>query len=228
MQNRIPILKILKIYLVFIIAITIFSSFGSNDAMKYNLSSVAHSTNLFSLSGKEDQVSSAFIKVQNPEYFDFQEDVKYQFNENKNQNIHIEITNPLNKGFAAKGSTLAEVANIKVKANEQLVSFKHLKLKIEEVNLDLIKNAYLFKGEKPLSEAEIIDEYIVFSKINKDIKNQEVNLTLKIDLSEELKSGDRLHFKIENPSDAGFFINEEQYSIAGYYPLQIASLSVVR
>ena len=141
-----------------------------------------------------------------------------------NFNIH-EVDNR----FVAPGAEKAEIMILKFKTEDSELLLQKLRLQIAAVDGDKIKRAYLFDGEEELSSTKVAGNYLNFGKLNYRLgEAQEGNLKIKLDLSEELKTGDRIRLDVEAPEDIDILVGGQDYKIDRYYPIEGKYLSVVK
>ena len=59
-------------------------------------------------------------------------------------------------------------------------------------------------------------------------ESETAEISLVVDLSEELKTGKRVRMDIEKPDDLEIFVGDERYEMNAYYPLRGEYLSIGR
>ncbi len=209
--------KILKIYLIFILTITGMSILGNNLTIKkyYNpyLLSVIH---LFEDKSELDVKPSDNENISVP--------ISQKLNSN---DISFEVTNEPEKAYASPGDSGIEIMKLNFKTKDKGMKLKSLKLKVVGVEREKIVRLFLTSGDKFVVLGRPSDDYFKFDYINYEIAAaSEDSLSVRIDLSENLQTHDRIRLDIENPEDIELIVDGNPYKIAGYYPIEGKYLSV--
>lgn len=218
--------KILKIYLIFILTITGMSILGNDLTIKkyYNpyFLSVIH---LF------DDKSDLDVK---PSDFDWSVFIPKNANISVSapqkpisNDISFEITNEPEKAYASPGDIGIEIMKLNFKTKDKGMKLKSLKLKVVGAEREKIVRLFLTSGDKFVALGRPSDNYFKFDYINYEIAAaSEGSLSVRIDLSENLQTHDRIRLDIENPEDIELTIDEKPYKIIGYYPIEGKYLSI--
>lgn len=158
----------------------------------------------------------------------FDSDMKAFYSENESSSLlNFKFTHDPYNGFAAPGTEGTELMGLYFKAGSEAVILKDLKLKLEGIEPEYIKKAYLTDDQDVLKVGDPYGEYFSFSNINKIIEPmQSRTFYLLVDLSEEVRTGERFRMDIESPDDIVLFAGTEHFSIDEYYPIKGKYLSV--
>lgn len=215
--------KVIKAYFLFVMAISSMALLSYNDNVGNYISSVLHVDNL-SESGK------GFYKNL-MSGISYDNDGRKSFlshNENPSL-INFSILNNPEKAFAAPGEKNVEMMSFVFKTFENDLIFEDLRLKIIGVDPEYIEKAMLLDEKEILQTAKKDGEYFVFEGIDYAIESfQKKSLLFYIDLSPDIKTGERIRMDIENPDDINIIVGDEPYLIDAYYPLQGKYLSIAK
>ncbi len=176
------------------------------------------------------------VKAENKSSFLYNIDSDIQINdyfysaENQNPNlINLTITHDPTQAFATSGSSDNEIMKLVVTTYEEPFVLKSLRFKIVGVEANKIKEIKLFDGETELASATILKGYATIKDLNFAVgKNTVQEISVKVDFSEELSSGDRLRLDIEAPEDLVILVGGENYHVNEYYPIKGEYLSITQ
>lgn len=215
--------KVIKAYFLFVMAISSMALLSYNDNVGNYISSVLHADNL-SESGK------GFYKnlMSGISYDNDGRKIFLSHNENSSL-INFSISNNPEKAFASPGEKNVDMMSFVLKTFEDDLVFEDLRLKITGVDPEYIEKAMLLDEKEILQIGKKDGEYFVFEGIDYLIESfQKKFLLLYVDLSSDIKTGERFRMDIENPDDINIIVGDEPYLIDAYYPLQGKYLSVTR
>lgn len=215
--------KVIKVYFIFVMAISSMALLSYNDNVGNYISSVLHADNI-SESGK------GFYKdlMAGISYDDGGRKIFLSHNENPSL-INFSILNNPGKAFASPGDKNVDMMSFVFKTFENDLVFENLRLKIMGVDPEYIEKAMLLDEKEILQIGKKDGEYFVFEGIDYAIESfQKKSLLLYIDLSPDIKTGERLRMDIENPDDINIIVGDKPYSIDAYYPLQGKYLSIAK
>ncbi|MBD3360838.1 hypothetical protein GF366_03485 [Candidatus Peregrinibacteria bacterium] len=214
--------KVIKVYFYFIMVLMATASLTFNEEVKYFIVSAFHFDEQEYISDASPSGYSANIFAGGSS--------KIFIAENDNPNlINFSIMNDPEKSFAEPGSKGIYVMDFVFKTKNESMVLRKLTLKVVGVDSENILKAALVKGNKPISEARHKDGYLIFDNINFKIDNDSRNkLALKVSLSPNLQTGQRIRMDIEKPSDIEILVGGRPYTINKYYPIEGEYLSIAR
>lgn len=195
--------KVIKYYAIFLLVLSTTASVGQMpDAQNFMAST-------FSIS---------FEKPKEEKIVEIETEKSMSFN----------VVTDAEKAFAVSGTKHAKIMQIRFFSYESDVVFDHLKLKIEGIEDNKIKNPVLMRGGQLLSEGKISDGYIEFRNFRYSLPKESVgSVDLHLDIEKEARIGDRMRMAIETKEDAGFKMGEKIYFVRDVYPISGPYFSVV-
>lgn len=222
-------LKILKSYLIFILAITAMASLSYIDSVR-NFAN-GQFASVIDAMGHNDQKSgsTSFAYTANYDWENLREEKEGSFEVgNKNENLISFEINPANDGaFAAPGTSGAPMMDLAIISAEEELELNGFKFKIVGVEADQVKKAYIFDGEKLIALGSRRGEYLNFEGLNiKFAKGKENRLSVKMDVGSKLKTGERIRLDIEKPEDIDLKVGGEPYLVNSYYPIKGEYLTI--
>lgn len=233
--------KVIKTYFIFVMAVATIGVASYNDTMSGLMTSVLHA------GGEQDDpdsFSASSIAKDIAEKARGGEKVRYYYDGDNEEFVSFEISGDSEKRFVAPGTEGAQAMTLDLKALNETVELNYLRIKIYGVDDEMIKGMRIKEAEDSaeaeegdevveevkevyLAEGNRDGEYFIFRNIDyKVLAGEKGRLTLVVDLSEELKTGKRIRFDIENPEDLELKVNGERYEIPSYYPIQGEYLSI--
>lgn len=211
--------KVVKAYFIFVMAIVSIGVLSYNDSFDRYFLSVFHSNGVES----DGDISSSL----------FASSISYrgngdEFSVSGRQNVvSLNIEENLNS-FVQPGSEGATIMKFVFVAEEDVV-LEDLKLKIVEIDPKYLVRAVLMDGNEVLEEGKISGGYCVFSGVDYEIKKGfKSSLSLVIDLSPDVKTGQRLRMDIETAEDLGLVAHGRSVKIGKHYPIKGSYLSVAK
>lgn len=220
------IIKILRVYLIFILVITGVSSLGYVPGVKHyfagQFASIIHS----------DSENKNFDKVPVVQAIDVQSTLDSiseklrRSRSGKNNLLNFEITNDAEKTFAKPGEKEAQSMQLIFKTKDKSVIFDSLKLKVSGTNPYNIEKIYISNNDEILASGKRDGEYFRFNlnyKIKEDTKEI---FKIKVDLSDKLETNDRLRLDIEKEEDLEIFVDGKTYSMNENYPIKGPFLTI--
>lgn len=221
--------KILKFYLGFTLLLAGISVLSYSSTVKNSMVSVLHTIDQY------DQIS---IRVNDENkkfnlalgnFARFNKEEKKFVKNDQDGLMTFQIINEPEKAFGQPGAQKVKVMGLDLKTKEQAVEINALRFKINGVAADKIKKAYLSLNGEPPSEGNIDGEYIKFSLGSYELTSySQVKMDVLVDLSADLKTGQRIRLDIEDPKDIELKINNKDYLISSFYPLQGPYLTIAK
>lgn len=143
--------------------------------------------------------------------------------------INFLITQDAEKRFVKPGTKAAEIMQFVFKTGKENLEFDKVNLKIVGVESHNIKKAYIFEGEKLLGKVSPSGEYLKFDDIDYELKpNSTGTLAVRLDVSDNLMTHDRIRLDIENAEDLSLTVGGENYTLNEYYPITGEYLSIAK
>ncbi len=208
--------KIIRVYFIFTMMIASIAVFSYNESFEDYILSVMHAGS--------DAVSASTITP----LMDFRSGMKEFSSKNESSSLlTFKFVNDPYNGFVAPGTEDAELMGLYFKTGSETVILKDLKLKLEGVDPEYIEKAYITDGQDVLKVGTGYGEYYSFKNINEIIEpNKSRTLYLLVDLSEDIRTGERFRMDIESPDDIVLFAGIDPFGIDEYYPIKGKYLSV--
>lgn len=208
--------KIIRVYFIFTMVVASIAVLSYNDSFENYILSVVHAGG--------DSVNVGVITP----LMNFDSGMKEFSSRNESSSLlNFKFVNDPYNGFVAPGTEGAELMGLYFKTGSEIVVVKDLKLKLEGIDPEYIKKAYITDGRDVLKVGNVDGEYYSFNNINEIIDpNQSRTLYLLVDLSEDIHTGERFRMDIESPDDIVLFAGIEPFSIDKYYPIKGKYLSV--
>lgn len=144
----------------------------------------------------------------------------------KNNLLNFEITNDAEKTFAKPGEKGTEAMQLIFKTKDKSPIFDSLKLKVSGTDPYNIEKIYISNNDEILASGKRDGEYFRFNLNHKIKENTKAIFKIKVDLSDKLKTNDRLRLDIEKEEDLEIFIDGETYIMNGSYPLRGPFLTI--
>ena len=210
--------KILKLYLVATLSLSSLAALSLNDAFRSYIPSYYTSVLMPGVNEKEYVEPSVELPVTK------NDEAIYRSNPT---DIMFTISGSAGKSLVKAGTKDAEVMTVSLKMSDADVQLNGIAFKISGVNGKDIKNAYLSDGKAIVATASISNDKIKFPNMGYFMKaGSAVNLQLKVDLGDNLKSSQVISFEIENPYDINMTVGGGSYSLNGHYPIKGGYLSI--
>lgn len=215
--------KILKVYFVFILSLSAMGALSYSSKVENYVVSVLHSidqqtdqfhvdisdeskkfndtfVNLGEISSKK--APAIVIKNSNPELISFK------------------LQNNPTKAYSEPGKRSVEIMEISLLGKEKPIELKKLVFKVSGVEGNKIKKAYLSVKGKVFSAKEPEGDYFIFDGLNYNLDSKiEGRIKVLLDLSEELKTGSRIHLDIEDAQSVELKVGGEDFGISQSYPV---------
>lgn len=220
--------KLFRNYLIFILVITGMSTLTYSETFNSFSSqflSVLHiSKNIPTDVSSKKLNTAAFepIAVNNPAS-------TFKSQKENSGILNFEITSDPENSFAEPGDREVEIMRLVFKSKNEAVSVNGMKLKIEGVSGDALKKVYLAENDNFVTFGQTFDEYIVFRYVNYEVKaGDKLELSIVADLSEDLKTNDRIRLDIESADDISITVGGKPYQLSGYYPIRGKYLTIAK
>ena len=217
--------KILKFYLIFTLSITSVSLLGYNDTMRQYFS------------GFLGEMSDSYkYSVTKPYASIYMSDTpvkapvsKTKFSYEKSKTINFSMSSDAEKRFAQPGQKGADAMQFLLKTQNEILELKDVNLKITGVEAEKIEKAYLFDGEKEIANTSPANGYLKFSNLDYVVpQNSKATLKVKLDLSPELKTNNRIRLDIEKSSDISIEVGGKNYAAGSTFPMKGKYLSIAK
>lgn len=226
--------KIFKFYLILTLSLGAIAGLSYSDTVKSYYST--YSATVFNAFGdlNKNVNDDFFAKKPYAAAYALEEFIKPSPNnflrENRNAYvINFSITQDAEKRLVKPGTKAAEVMQFVFKTGKENLEFDKMNLKIIGVEPHDIKKAYLFEGEKLLSKVSPSGEYLKFDNIDYQLKSNSTGvLAVRLDISSNLMTHDRIRLDIENAEDLSLTVGGESYSLNEYYPIRGEYLSIAK
>lgn len=149
---------------------------------------------------------------------------------NTNSNIvSFEMVSTPDKSYASPGASNVEIMKFAITAYETPVSFNEIKLKTFGIDSKYVTRASMILDEENSVEGILDGGYFVFKNISYNLAaNNSGYISLRVDLSDEVTTGNRLRMDIEKPDDIELFVGGGAYKLNAYYPIEGRYLSITR
>lgn len=130
---------------------------------------------------------------------------------------------------ARPGDVSKEVMKIALNSSDAPVDLQNLRLKLLGISGGNINAAYLQVGENVLGKAVRSGQYFNFQNLDYELKaGEEGQISLLLDLGNELMPHDIVKFEIEQASDLKLEVGKIPYQIAGEYPIKGNPIFIVK
>lgn len=220
--------KILKFYLVLTLSISAIAALSYSSFVKENMSTFSSSV-LGSFEGMSDTSKYTSEKLFANVLPISKEDSHSIDVATSPLTVNFNLSRDANKTSAVPGESNAEIMQIKIKSTDANLVLKSINFKLEGVNPDMIERVYLIDENKNIHKAELDDGYARFSNISIAAEAEKaILLSLRVDVSKDLHTGERFRFDIEEPNDIQLFANDEVYEIRQQYPIRGTYLSIAK
>ncbi len=177
--------------------------FSYNDSFHKYLTSVLHIEKPALSQETGDSTENFFSSIDEIKKVKVLLEANVKNEEQKSENLlNFEITNEPEKAYANPGEAGKEIMKFSIKTNVGETILQKLNFKINGVDPKKIIKAYLKYGEEIIGETIPSEEYLNFDYLNLEIgKEPGENLSLVLDLSNELKTGERIRIDFEYPQN---------------------------
>lgn len=219
-----PIIKILRVYLIFILTITGVSILGYNPSVKSYLASVIHT-------GYEDQNlknSPDVGPTKNQASANILNEKVRKIRQYRDGVISLDVESDIEKSFAEPGSENVEIMKLILNSREKIVQFDSLKLKLIGADAEKINKLYITKEDGDIVTGKRNGNYFEFNLNSKIEKNSQSLLVVSADLSEDLQTNNRLRLSIESPEDIEFIVDGKKHNLLDEYPIRGPYLSIAK
>lgn len=205
--------KILKIYFCFVMAVSSLAMLMYHTDFEYMVLSVLHIGEAEAVEIEEVSYSPG----------------KPYTNINSNpSDVVFKMLDEYRSTYAWRGEENVNVMNYLLKADDEELILKDLRLKIDGVDPHLIDKVLMKGTGRFEKKGEIRGNYVIFDGLNYSVKKGEGEvLRFYIDLDSDIETGDRFRFNIEAPQDIVLYSGSDAFIIDGYYPIEGQYLSVV-
>ena len=224
--------RILRGYLVFALLITTVGVAGQNQSVKsYTTNNFASVIHLFDgLTDTENYKLSDFkpyASIYNIENVNVRED-KVGVPRTKNYGLlSFDIKNDPANAFGLPGSKGNDLMSFLIQTESEAAYFDGVILKVEGVEAKMVEAAYLVDAEGVIAEGKASGEYFSFNNLRYEIEAESlVNIRVKVDLSPDLHTSDRLRMDIEKPEDLKLEVDGEAFEISAQYPVEGKYISI--
>jgi hypothetical protein len=215
--------KLIKGYFIFVMAISSVAVFSYNDSFSNYVVSVLHSDNSLT---QVSPLQNVFDKISSENYLSGS--IFTSINQNPSLINFLIESNP-EGSFAEPGSQNSKVMTFSLKADADPMVLESLKLKVVGIDSSYVGRATLSFGDYVFSKGRRDGDYFIFDNLNIRVApNGFKTFDLLVNISSEVKTGNRFRFDIESPDDIGLNVNGETYIIDGYYPIKGTYLSIAR
>lgn len=219
--------KILKFYLVLTLSITAMSLLSYSDLIRSNASHYYANT-LNALDSFFDDSEYKYLEEKAIIYnrADVSKTPKKDFKKTP-EGFTFSIGNTPEKAYALAGSRMAEIMDLDFKTMEKTLKIKSIKFTIEGVSQEDIEEAYLFSEDEIVSTAKKGNNKLFFDGMNHEIEpNGSEVLTVKLNLSHNLKTGNRVRLDIMEPGDLAIELDDDPIQPSKNYPINGRYLSI--
>lgn len=226
--------KIFKFYLILTLTLGTIAGLSYSDTVKSYYST--YSATVFNAFGdfNKNAGDDFFKKKPYAAAYTLEEFVTPSSNnflrENRNARmVNFSITQDAEKRLVEPGTDAGEIMQFVFKTGNENLEFDKVNLKIVGVEPHNIEKAYLFEGEELLSKVSPAGEYLKFNNIDYQLKpNSTGTLAVRLDVSNNLMTHDRIRLDIEKAEDLSLTVGGENYTLNEYYPIRGEYLSIVR
>lgn len=226
--------KIFKFYLILTLSLGAIAGLSYSDTVKSYYST--YSATVFNVFDDFDESTTDdfFEKKPYAAAYTLEEFVKPSPNnflrDNRNGRVvNFSITQNAKERLVEPGTKAAEIMQFVLKTGKENLEFDRVNLKIVGVEPHNIKKAYLFDGEKLLSKVKPSDEYLEFKNIDYELNpNSTGILVVRLDVSTNLMTHDRIRLDIETAEDLSITVGGEDYVLNEYYPIRGEYLSIAK
>ena len=150
---------------------------------------------------------------------------------NKNENLgdlNIDIVNDPSEAYVKAGREGKEMMKFRVKAGEEDVMLKFMKLKVEGVDAEMVTRAIMVVDDEKVSEGRMMEDYFLFDMRHEVEAGSVSEISLVVNLSENLTSGSRVRMDVEAPEDLEIISGGERFFINEFYPIEGKALSIIQ
>lgn len=217
--------KVIKFYFVFVMSIVSMAALSYNtDLREYVVSVLDFDLSTEGLAKTATNLSKELVTFEDSEIEDF-----FYSETNNLERINFSIENNPENAYAAPGNMDVEIMQYQIETYEKELFIKDLKLKVVGVAPENILGVRLLVKGEEISQGQAVEEYFEFKNVNFRLgENDNVNISLVIDISGEVMTGQRIRFDIEKPEDLAIIVGKDSYTITDYYPIRGKYLSIVR
>ena len=143
--------------------------------------------------------------------------------------VSFKISNNADTALVESGTKNAEIMQFEFKSPEEVFELKSLDLKIYGVDSFAVERATLVVADEVIAFGKRSDDYFKFNSIDYKIPpgNRGI-VSVKVDLTDELKISDRFRLDIEKPEDIEIQLDGEDFIIDEHYPIKGEYLSIAK
>lgn len=175
--------KILKGYFVFVMMIAVGAVVNSSDLATGYLASVLNSGDVKVALKAGEEVNSEAAAAK--------------------KTAKLELSNKAENAYAEPGMKGVTLMDLKIGGTTDHLKLDYLKLRLAGVEADKVEKIYLFEGEKLLGETDGGEENLEIKGLTIEVAvGEEKSYQVKVDLSPELNSGERLRIDLEKSTES--------------------------
>jgi len=154
--------------------------------------------------------------------------VEHSVAEVDNRKVDFEISRNKDVLSIIPGSTNVDMMKISFRTHDDEMVVNGLKLKVFGVLSDNVGKAVLKSGDDVLADGQIENGYISFGNVGHKIdKNSEGVVSVFLDVSRNLKAGERIRLDLQDQKDIYMIVGGRSFDLKTSYPIKGKSLSVV-
>ena len=207
--------KVIRAYFYFVMAVVSFAALGYNQVANQYYASVLNAVGFDVDQAVVEKTTAIFPGLS------FRSDADSEFVYEGDALVNFRLND--GDGFAAAGEKGVSVMNLELGALEEDVVFNSLRLKL--VGAEAVEKVYLFDGENELANSSVRDGYVDFSRLAYIVEDN-VKLSVKVDVSEKVGVGARFRFDIEDADDLEIYVDRDAFVLRAYYPMRGDYLSI--
>ncbi len=147
----------------------------------------------------------------------------------KSHSVVLTLSGNPTMNFAFPGDKNVKALDFSLKSFDADLYLEFVNFKIGGLDPSKVEKIYLMDGENTIAESGVTGGYARFQGLFLNVPaGTEKVIAVKVDLSEDSSTGERLHLTIDKKEDIKLFANGEEYSFGDIFPLEGVYLSVVR
>ncbi len=211
--------KIIKVYFIFVMSLVSVAALTYTDSIGGVFVSAFQSDDLASESPFANYVLDAFHEGQHNELYV----------SDKNDPLKIDFrTEYPESNFVFSGGENVHLMTLKIKPKKDSM-LESLKFKLSVGDEEIFKKAYFTdKDGEVLAKGKSVGGYLIFDGVRlKIMEGVREEISLFVDLSDELKPGNHFRMDVEKPDDLIFIVDGAEFYLNEFYPIKGRSFSVV-
>lgn len=222
--------KVIKGYFIFLMCIVTFAALSYNSTVKHYMlaaSTFAHIDIIGQGRNTDESLYASVYGLQDIKAKIFNNENLY---ENKSPNLFgFSISNDPEKSLMEPGTKNVLIMNLNLTAYENSATLKSLKLKVHGIDEYDVENVAIEVDGEVLAFGKRDEQYFNFGNLDYEIApNSKERFEVKVDLSENLTTGERLRLDIEKPEDIVVKVNGKKLNVNDYYPIKGKYLSIAK